>query len=422
MIERDGWMSSGRSSVVAAITRSRVGMVLTVVFLAVLLWLGGAPLTYDEPWYLETVGLLHEHGLTIDFLRHLPGPAGPLYTVVHALFEPVTRLAPPAVRWVNPLLLGLTILAVNGTLRSAQRQDRWSVAATCFAIPMTWPCAGLALTEIPAVCAYAVHLACLTRCLQGDSRHRLWAVLAGVALGAATLGRQPLLLGALPLVYVGVRDTARRGDIAVLLAVACACVLPVFAVWGGVVPPKTAAIVGGGLSSRHVILAGAYAAACTAIVCPDILVWKPRLVAVCVVAAVGIASVDPFAVSLPLHTLTARVVPGSVLPWATRVMQLLVIGAGLWFYASCAITLARRSDDMMFTFVLGSVLLQVLSALAVKHQFSGRYLLTAMPLFAWLAAERRPGSRAGHLRLCLGGAIGCASLINYLKGAGPFDM
>src|SRR4051794_37891775 len=69
------------------------------------------PPHYDEPWYLGTVQLLHERGLTRQFLLDLPGPAGPLYTFVHALFEPLTHLRVPAVRLVNPLILLLTLLA-----------------------------------------------------------------------------------------------------------------------------------------------------------------------------------------------------------------------------------------------------------------------------------------------------------------------
>lgn len=389
------------------------GAAFAGVFVAVMLCLGGNALTYDEPWYLESVGLLHKHGWSAEFLRSLPGPAGPLYSVVHYVCEPVTHLMPPLVRWVNPFMLLIGILAAAAAVRSAGASDVLPVAATFFAIPMTWPCAGMALTEVPAVCAYSLHLFCVTRCMRGGPRHFGWAALAGVALGAGILGRQPLLLGVLPIAYLGMQHPERRSDLILALAAAMTLVLPVFAVWGGVVPPKTA-YVAGGVSLRHLFFAGAYAAICCAIVCPDLLSCERGLLAGCLVAGVGFNFIAPTGSWLPMQTLAERLIPPAIVPTAVGLVGGLVYALGIWFFASCAMMLVSRRGDSPYTFIVLSLVLQIVAAMAIKHQFSSRYVLTAVPLFAWLAVMSPP-RRFVPSRLCVGAVIGCISLVNYLS-------
>lgn len=391
------------------------GAAFSALFIVVLLYYGGTVLTYDEPWYLESVDLIHQHGYSADFLRALPGPAGPLYSVVHYVFEPLTDLAPPLVRWVNPFLLLVAIVAISAAGKSdASLKNFFATAAIFLGIPMTWPCAGMALTEIPAVCAYAIHLLAIWMCLRGGRHHFAWAALAGISLGIAILGRQPLLLGVLPLLYLGLRWPERGPDMILVFAAAMTLVLPVFATWGGLVPPNTA-YVAGGLTVRHLILSGGYAAACSLLVCPAMLIWKPALMGGCLVA--GIAANMFFQVDswLPMYTLTTRVIPASLLPLAAKVVYGFVVALSLWLFASCVVTLWRRRTEPVFTFIVLSVMLQVVATMAVKHQFSSRYLETAVPLFAMIALTPAYSSRFPVARLCVGAAIGCVSLINYLQ-------
>jgi hypothetical protein len=69
---------------------------------------------HDEPYYLNYVSLLHQHGLTLAFMNSVPGLAGPLYAFVHAAAEPVTKLDPVEMRFVNvSLLLGVMVSPGN---------------------------------------------------------------------------------------------------------------------------------------------------------------------------------------------------------------------------------------------------------------------------------------------------------------------
>jgi hypothetical protein len=276
----------------------------------------------------------------------------------------------------------------------------------------------MALTDIPAVCAYSVHILALLQSLGGGRRHVAWAAVSGIALGAAVLGRQPLLLGVLPLAFLGIRLPARRPDLVLIVATAMLLVLPVFGAWQGVVPPKTA-FVGGGLMVRHLLLAGGYAAVCTAVVCPDVLIWKPSVMVGCFLAGIAL-NMFGWVGWLPLNTVVERFISPEWFPLAITVTFGFVLAMAIWFFLSSAQALVTRRHDTVFVFLLGGILLQIATAMAVKHQFSSRYLLTAVPLLALLAAGSRQTQRFVPVRLGFGAALGCLSLINYLSMAsGP---
>src|SRR5689334_3522763 len=67
------------------------------------------PPFYDEIEYLKDVTALQVHGFSRTYLLSLAGSAGPLYSVVHYIFLPLTSLEPPAIRLVNvSFLFGVT--------------------------------------------------------------------------------------------------------------------------------------------------------------------------------------------------------------------------------------------------------------------------------------------------------------------------
>lgn len=59
-------------------------------------------LVYDEVYHLPLVDLLNQYGLSYRFLRGTGQSApGPLYPIIHYIFQPLTNLQAPAVRLVN---------------------------------------------------------------------------------------------------------------------------------------------------------------------------------------------------------------------------------------------------------------------------------------------------------------------------------
>ena len=91
-------------------------LVMAIALLALTALVAFSPhhFIYDEPYYLNYVSLLHQHGWTLAFINSVPGPAGPRYAVVHAAAEPVTTLDPVGMRLVNvSLLLGVMVSPGN---------------------------------------------------------------------------------------------------------------------------------------------------------------------------------------------------------------------------------------------------------------------------------------------------------------------
>ena len=110
-------------------------------------------LVYDEVYHLPLVDLLNQYGLSYRFLRGTGQSApGPLYPIIHYIFQPLTNLQAPAVRLVNILLLLLLILVLSLTLQKIFKIPQPLVSSlTIMGLPMIWVITGMALTEIPAM-------------------------------------------------------------------------------------------------------------------------------------------------------------------------------------------------------------------------------------------------------------------------------
>ncbi|HTL07580.1 MAG TPA: hypothetical protein VL307_04960 [Chitinophagaceae bacterium] len=196
------------------------------------------PPFYDEADYLGNVAFLQKHGFGKTYLVSLQGSAGPLYSLVHYLFTPVTHLAPPFIRLVNSFFLAGTIALLYVRLHTADAAMRW-YGLYIMAIPMTYVVAGMALTEMPALFFFT---AFITLVLPGKEQTALplWkAALAGFCLSLAIIGRQPYLttLAALPLLIT--THTKDNRTIFLLTTAFFALLLPcfIFYTWKGLVPP-----------------------------------------------------------------------------------------------------------------------------------------------------------------------------------------
>ncbi|MFM7793188.1 MAG: hypothetical protein ACKO90_35580, partial [Microcystis panniformis] len=110
-------------------------------------------LVYDEVYHLPLVDLLNQYGLSYRFLRGTGQSApGPLYPIIHYIFQPLTNLEAPAIRLVNILLLLLLILVLSLTLQKIFKIPQPLVSSlTIMGLPMIWVITGMALTEIPAM-------------------------------------------------------------------------------------------------------------------------------------------------------------------------------------------------------------------------------------------------------------------------------
>lgn len=375
---------------------------------------------YDEAWFLDTMRLIERDGLSVKFLREFPGAAGPTFTLVFAAVDSLVGLAFPWLRLVNVALLTGTAALIWRGLVVAQPDapNPALTAAMLIVLPTAGVSAGLALTEVPAAIFAMLAIVMLVEAHAARAPLAMaCAALGGVALAAAILGRQNYLL-VLPCLVLAVRWIGGRPNLndtwhaALLAAVAIVIVAPVFVLWGGLVPPRTAWSTAG-FAPDNVVRGAGYAGVI-------LLLLAPRIYA-------------PLRQRIWLATIVLATIPiaymlgGSFVP-LRAIMMTLFGGRGLTFIgwaAACLVSFAApafllcftlhlwRHRDQWLTRLSGAfVLLGLLSNAKITHQFSSRYVFIVLPFMVIAAAAIRV-TRWTPLQMTSAAGISLAALASY---------
>jgi hypothetical protein len=373
------------------------------------------PLWKDEAWYLSSVPELLRLGFSPEFLRSLPGPAGPLFAVVHSLFKPLTSLDQPGVRLVTIALSVLTFLALGEAMKRRGVAHAWLKAPALMAAPMMFGPIGTAITEIPAALFFCSGLALLLEALNREARTARGdvplAILAGVCLAIAISGRQQYLIAALGAVLLLRPGFWRVGVIYAVVALGLAA--PLFLIWGGISPPKTA-YVGSGLSVAHGLLSFSYAGF---VYCLYDAGWLRKNLAIniaLVMLTITLNVAFGFLNHLPFQQLAVRYLPPVIRQYYGLVGCGAMLGFGAMFLALLARVAWQGRHDRALLYLCVIAVLMLGAPAKITHMFSGRYIASALPILVMLAAERAPDTyfKAGRLALgCLLGAFSLAAIL-----------
>jgi hypothetical protein len=308
---------------------------------------------------------------------------------------------------------------ISTTCRLAGHARPWIPALAVFAVPVTWPIAGLGLSEMPAILALSISVLCLVRWLNARAgsqwRLCLWASFAGLALGIASLGRQnSLALCAVPAMFA-LRNRRMFPSAILYASVACAVVAPVLWIWGGMTPP-TRFHVAMGLSLSNALLSLGYAGAILFILAPRFFPWKPLWGAVLLLSAIGTNSVLPILRITPFHNLAVNLGPVrcAVYSWLASGV---LLGVAISVLAVLAYRAWTEREPCARLGVAG-VFWIALTSLAVTNNYSSRYTALALPLFVIAAEPYAPVSRWRIARLVLGATLGALSLRTYYQTPG----
>lgn len=228
------------------LTNSEIVILLSgLITLIALLFTFTRPPFYDEDDYLQNVALLHQYGFSNTYLIKLTGSAGPLYSTVHYLLEPFTRLQAPYIRLVNIVMLLGAVFFISRTLKLLGYSS-WTYSLSIMAIPMTYVVSGLALTEVPAIFFLSAGLYLIIKTTffnQSFSKAVIPLSAGGMCVSLAILGRQPflLLLVAVPVLFFHNKNQV-KSLILLLLTLAFSLGFPcyVFFLWKGLVAPSDA--------------------------------------------------------------------------------------------------------------------------------------------------------------------------------------
>lgn len=376
---------------------------------------------YDEAWFLATVDLLERDGWSLAFLRKFPGAAGPTFTLVYAGVDSLFGLTFPWLRLVNVALLVATAALIGRCLaaaRPAAPEPAFS-GAMLVVLPTTGVAAGMALTEMPAAFFAIMSIALLAHAMIAPRVVAMaFSTASGIALAAAILGRQNYLV-LLPCLLLAMRWRDGRPDrddlwrVALAGLIAIALTAPVFVVWGGLVPPRTAWSTAG-LAPGNVVRGAGYAGVILLLLASCIYAplrqrtWLGALA----LAAVPVAFMQGGGF-VPLHaTLMTLFGERALTPvgWATAY---LLSFAALAFASCFTLHLWRHRHEWLTRMTGAAVLLGLLSNARITHQFSSRYVFVVVPLLVIAAAPAVRISRWTPLQMTSAAGISLAALASY---------
>lgn len=376
---------------------------------------------YDEPYYLKNVSLIDEFGLTRPFIENLAGPAGPLHSVVHWILRPITRLEVVPVRLVNVVFLGVSILALGKLLQLLDAAQAALKALSIIAIPMVFPCAGMALTEMPALCCLTLSLLVLELSIKRTSVGL--AILGGLLLSLAISGRQPYLLvvGILPvfLLYRMWREPGRLLIVATFSFFSLLLPVALFLIWGGLVPHEGGDIATrGGLEPVNIFLALGYSFLISLILASNLFRFPKGgyLLAYFCLWVLVFGGCYIWDVSfLVMRSTVESLLPGGLIGIYGYAMAALLICLGVYFVISLLQLARRERANCFLIFSIGSLLVILLSSLAITHQFSSRYVFQAAPLFIIVLSRYMHFDRKSFALRIVGIVLGFLSLYSYLN-------
>ncbi|WP_044219106.1 glycosyltransferase family 39 protein [Chitinophaga pinensis] len=399
------------------------------ILLFVITLLHQQPPLFDEPLFIPNVYLLEQYGLSKTFLLHIDNQApGPLYQFVHYALKPITHLQPPGIRLVNTFMLLLIMLLLAAIIRKMQRRlkrNTWLPALHIMTIPMVWQVAGMALTEIPPMLFATLSIWLLQLALERTTKRwwRGWSlsILAGLSLGLAILGRSPFVVivpAALLLLLQTAGESRKWVIVCIYMGVALACCMPVFIIWGGLMPPKQAIISAGGLMPWHGILAFAYGALIALIIAPAWFLYNRYTLLVLILLYVLLLPANYYWLHYeyaPLNEALKKIFPAALMRIYPYLISPLLATIALYFLYCAFWRGMERRTEPFFLFILFATLLMLATSFKVTHLFSSRYVAQAAPLFMILLAPYIRISYGQCIRFAAGMIIGLLSLETYFQ-------
>jgi hypothetical protein len=408
---------------------SKVEIILLIssfILLLLMLLFINPHLLYDEPAYLGNVSLLEKYGFRKQYLLEHNGSAGPLYTLVHYLFKPLTNLQVPYVRFVNIVLLLCIITITAATIKLlSYKTAHWTYALYITCMPFTFFIAGLALTEIPAMLFLCISLYCLLNAKKTiHQTNSLWQIiLAAISMNLVIIGRQPylLILPAIPFLFL---KNGIKGKIYSILFIVLSLPLPiyVFSIWGGLVAPidtdfyADIAKAGKSYSPEYVLLYLNFVFVTLLLIAPKLftLPGKRKIVYLIILLLFLIISnyFFKFALYVPSYSVVAFFINPkyleAIIPPCLFIFSLLFLRT---FYYNAII---YKEKEIVFFLFLAVILIGV-SCLKITYGFSSRYAAQALPFIAILGSYFYSHNKTNALRIILSTAISALSLLTYYK-------
>lgn len=352
------------------------------------------------------------------YLRNLNIAMGPLYAIILKLTGPVLHIS-ESCRGVRLLSLGFffgALFILRRILIELRREDFLAVIEIA-SIPIFTLMSVFGMSDMPTFFLFCLHLWILTVAIsraRKHSRHSAWvAALAGLCLGIAVTGRQTFLVALAGGLAVVRRPP--RWAIAYALA-ALPLPLALFAVWGGICPPRFAAMEKTiPFSLTHFLLAISQTAVCY-LAFDWQFAWRRKKLTLSVIA-ISIAFIPiydqflpAFAQRLPMHAVISQHLGGDLLP---KLLLALTFGLGGILILEIVDKLHKESDLGIRWFYWVGLSLTIAPGF-ITHMYSSRYIMASVVILALLSDQRQIPGYLRISRYIAGLALTITVLVKYL--------
>ncbi|MBD0353279.1 MAG: hypothetical protein ICV65_19215 [Flavisolibacter sp.] len=383
----------------------------------------------DEIAYLYNVRYIEKYGLSKEYLIRHYGSAGPLYSVIHWILEPVTQLRVSFIRLVNIFFLLGSIYFISRLLRVFQVSPIF--AFTTLAIPMTYVISGLALTEMPAIFFFSIGIFLIIKTTTVNPPYPiaiLQLLTGGICISLAILGRQPYLLtlGALPILFFNNKKFEYR-SILLLLTLVASLALPtfVFLIWNGLVAPYDSTYYYDKIAQKGIffrpdffLLCLAYFAIILFIIAPAFFLkpQKKEIISLGFIYIILIVVNYKFQLIplLPLKSLSIKFVPSEYLDLVYAFFSAFFELIGIFFLITLYQQLRKNIFQRELLFFSVAALLIALSCMKITFQFSSRYAAQATPLLIPICSFFYKRYSSNFYRMAAGVIIGLIAYTFYI--------
>lgn len=411
-------------------------LIVAFLLLFILAVFNPNPFIFDEKLFPPNIELMEQYGFGEKFLLEMNNQApGPLYEFVYLPLKPLTQLIPWRMRLVNVLLFTLIIFLSYRFFRLQKFDSKKSAyfALHLLAVPTIWQVAGLVLTEVPAMLFATLWFFVFCEQLKDlSNKKRLYlsSIFCGVLLSLAVLGRTPylaLLSCGVALILFSKYPSKDLSPIIISVVIqsliVLSIVLPVFFIWGGLVPPLQSSVEGT-LMPWHSVLALSYLGITGLILN---LNWfhlqalsKKTIVGILLSVFVSFLLMNVLNAGVkyaPLSVTVESVFGITFLRAYEFVVSPLLACFAVYFLLCCFYRIKENLHNPSFLIATCAALVLAISAAKISHQFSSRYIAQAAPFILIMFLDRYEPAmdNTKWLRLAFGIGIGIVSLNTYAE-------
>jgi len=383
--------------------------------LLLLILLSNRRYIFDERIFVSNLPVIEQYGFSQQLFTEIRDQSpGPLYQIVHFLCKPLTQYNPLAMRILNYVFLWVIIAFICIIMRFHGIHSVFLKALLIITIPMTWPLAGMALSEIPALlfCCAAFVLFEYSLRLKDIIASYGCALFGGLCLGLSIIGRSPFLVLFIPFVLFAKRDNWKK--LAVFYVFGSILPAIAFTIWHGLVPADVAGIQSG-WNIWYGMLGISYLALVTLLIVPNWFLSSLRTYRLAGASFIlfSLFNIFFFKISFfPLHSTMLGIFGMQVIKYISYICPVFFVIIGLFFIRQgYNHVIAHRSDTLFIFSVLASVLI-VATTVKSSAQFSSRYVAQCIPFIIMYASFFEIKKYTLYYHIC-GIAIGICSLVSY---------